>query len=174
MTLRVYRVGLAEVATGPKLRVYKAGLTGTTIVTPKLRVYRVGLTGELGLVVTPVADQSGILPETMVTVTAFLDGGGTADSWVYRQISGPPVTFSGTGPTRTLTAPSVMPPTATRDVVIGVRAVKGAVTSAERTFKITPLYQTDWYYTGTGWRGQRPPEIVGVSGQFNPTFSPTF
>jgi hypothetical protein len=106
------------------------------------------VSGTAAVVVNPIPDQTNLEPESTVTITASLLGGGTADSWVWRVVSGPAVTIVGTGPSVTIAAPSDM---SGASVVIGVKATVGVLQSAEVTTTITSLPQTDWWWSGTDW-----------------------
>ena len=89
---------------------------------------------------------------TLVEITALLVGGTPADTYIWRQISGPAVSFLGTGHTRSFTAPSALNGAV---VVIGVRASVGGTTSPEVTVTITSLPQLVWTRTFSDptWRG---------------------
>lgn len=150
--LRWGRAGLAS--EGPKLRVGRAGVDGTAAVTPKLRVGRAGVTGTAAVLVAALAPQT-VEPETLVSLTASLVGGGSADSWTWRVVTGMPVSFSGTGASREFIAPSTLPPGG-GTTVIGVRATVGGTTSPEVTVTITLRPQLSWQYNGTQWVGRRP------------------
>lgn len=152
--LRIYGTSLTGTS-GVKLRVYATSLTGTAVTGAKLRVYATSLTGTVSALVTPLAAQTKE-PETAVTITASTVDGNAPDSWSWRQVSGPTVAFSGTGATRSFTAPSAMPPGAT--VVVGVRAIKGGVLSPEVTCTVTVLPQTEWSRVPGGqWVGATRP-----------------
>jgi len=151
VTLRTGRAGLTLDAA--KLRVGRAGLTGTGSSIPKLRVGRAGLTGTAAVMVNPITPQT-VEPEITVTVTATLSGAGSP-TWTWRVVSGIPVSFGGSGATRTFVSPSVMPPGGS--TVIGVTATVGGTTSPEQTVTITYLPQTSWWYDGAQWQGRRPP-----------------
>lgn len=123
----------------------------TTLADPsgsRVRWGRTLVSGTAAVVVNPIPDQTNLEPESTVTITASLLGGGTADSWVWRVVSGPAVTIVGTGPSVTIAAPSDM---SGASVVIGVKATVGVLQSAEVTTTITSLPQTDWWWSGTDW-----------------------
>jgi hypothetical protein len=136
------------------LRWGRAGVDGTAEVTPNLRWGRAGVTGTAALSVAVIAAQS-VEPETLVTVVAALVGGGSADSWTWRVVSGQPVSFGGSGNTRTFVAPSLMPPGGGTST-LGVIATVGGTSSPERTVIITYLPQTRWQFVGGVWVGRRP------------------
>lgn len=151
-TVRVYRAESAEPATPPKVRIYRAESAGAVAAAGKVRVYRAESAGTAGVVVAPMASQT-VEPEALMTVTASLVGGGAADSWLWRRVSGPALsTFSSAGAVATLRTPSAMPPGTT--VVLGARAVVGSVTSAEVTVTLDVLPQTEWSRVpGANWVG---------------------
>lgn len=63
---------------------------------------------------------------TAMTTTITLTGGGTADSYSFQQNSGPAVTLSGTGATRTWQAPGTLAGTI---ITLELSATLGGVTS---------------------------------------------
>lgn len=152
VTVRVGSVALKQSA-DPKVRVGRIALTGTVPSSPKVRVGRVALTGTANISIAPFAPVTAE-PESTVTLTATLTEGGVADSYTWRRVSGPAVTFVGSGDTRAFAAPSAMPPGA--EVVIGVTATVGGVTSPERTVTVTVLPQLRWNYQAGAWVGRRP------------------
>ena len=156
VALRIARAGLAEDAA--KLRIARAGLTGTASSVPKLRIAREGLTGVAAVLVNPLTPQT-VEPEILVTVTATTPNAGTP-TWTWRVVSGLPVSFGGSGATRTFVSPSVMPPGGA--TVLGVTVTIGGTTSPEQTVTITYLPQTSWWFDGTQWQGRRPPvDLIG-------------
>lgn len=168
---RAYRAGLNTPATPPVGRAYRAGMVGTAPASaPKGRVFRVAavgtapasrvgrvfraaMSGTASVVVLPIADRT-VEPMSTVSLTAVLSSGFAADSYTWRQVSGPTVSFAGTGASRSFTAPSAM---AGATVVIGVRATVGGTTSAERTFTVNVLPQIVWMRTNSDpvWRGAK-------------------
>jgi hypothetical protein len=152
VTTRWGRAGLEAVA--PKIRWGRAGVDGTASTVPKLRWGRAGMTGTAAVLVAVMNPQS-VEPEQLVTLTAALVGGGSADSWNFRVSSGQPVSFLGTGATRQWIAPSMMPP-AGGSSTIAVSATVGGTTSPERTVVITYLPQTRWQFVGGIWIGRKP------------------
>lgn len=142
-----------EVLPGVKLRWSRHTLEGTASTGSKLRWGRHALEGTAGVFVNSIAAQT-VEPETTVTLTASLAGGGTPDSWTWRRVSGPAVTLVGTGATRQFIAPSGMPP-AGATVVVGVIATVAGTSSAEATVMITVLPQLRWQYEGGAWVGAR-------------------
>lgn len=152
---RVYRasaVGTAPDA-GPQGRVYRAAVTGTVPASRLGRVFRAAIAGTASVVIAAFAPRT-VEPMSTVSLTAALVGGGVADSYSWRQISGPSVSFTGTGGSRSFPAPSTM---AGAVVVLGVQATVGATTSAEATITITVLPQITWNRTHSDpvWRGCR-------------------
>ncbi len=109
------------------------------------------MAGTSNLVINPIANIQAE-PEVVVTLTATLPVGSSADSYIWRQISGPSIPISGTGSSISITTPSAMPPGAT--LVMGVTAVSGATQSAERTFNVNVFAQTEWLRVhGGDWTG---------------------
>jgi hypothetical protein len=93
-------------------------------------------------------------PGEQKEITATL-ASGTATSWSWRHISGPNVTMSGSGATRTLTGPSIMPP-GSSVAVFGVKAINDPVESIEQTVSVTILPQLSWTRVhGGDWVGSR-------------------
>lgn len=155
--VRVYNAGLEQPIL-THVRVYKASLSGSALVTPKVRVYKASLSGTAAVAINPLNPQTDVTPETLVTLTATLVGGGSPDSWTWRRISGPAITFTGSGATRSFYAPSYQlagVPSAT-SVVVGVTATTGSTTSAERTVQIDVLPQPSWLYRAGTFVGRRP------------------
>lgn len=138
-----------ERSSRPTLRVFKASGSGAAITLRKLDVFAVSGSGVTALTVAPLSDMSGVEPESVVSITATMQLG-TATSWAWRQISGPPVSLIGSGATVTFTAPSSV---TTATVVLGVIASSSSVSSLERTVSVQVLPQTLWNYIGGSWRG---------------------
>lgn len=131
-------------------RILRSGATATSPVAVHARVLRSAATATVvPVVLAPTGRPVG--PGEPVTVTATLQSGGSADSWTWRQVSGPSVTLTGSGPSRTITGPSLMPPG--QAIVLGVRATTGGLQSAEATVTLTVLPQLEWTYTGAAWVG---------------------
>lgn len=149
---RLGRALLTSPTPAPKARIGRATLSGTVLVTPKARIGRASISGTAAVIVTP-PDPLTLGPGQAVALTAVLASGGAADTWTWRRISGPAIAMAGTGATRTVTAPSVMPPGAS--IVLGVTATVGGVTSAEKTVPLTVLPQLSWSISPTGWVGAR-------------------
>lgn len=145
------RSALDVVPATPKVRWGHSGLVGTVVEVPTVRWGHVGLVGAAAVVVQPFADVT-VEPESTVTITASLAGGGTADSWTFRRVSGPSVGILGSGATRTLTAPSTAPP-AGGVLVIGVQATLDGTTSPERLHTINLLPQVSWVWNGEAFVG---------------------
>jgi hypothetical protein len=140
----------ATVATLPKLHV--DGLTADGTIpggNPRLRVARIEASGTFSVSLNPIAPVTADYLDA-VTVTATV-ASGTADTFVWRQISGPAVVMTGTGATRSLIAPAVFPPGGT--VVLGVTAYSFGTPSTERTVSITVNPQEYWRRVdGEDWR----------------------
>jgi hypothetical protein len=147
------RNALEAVPSNPKVRWGRSGLEGSVPLVPKVRWGRSAVTGAAAVVVAALPDQT-VEPESTVTIAASLLGGGAADSWTFRRVSGPSIGIAGTGASRTFTAPSAMPP-AGATVVIGVTATLDGVTSPERTCTITVLPQVSWVWNGTTFVGAK-------------------
>lgn len=138
--IRAYRAEMTGSVAG-KIRAYRAELTGTALVLPRIRAYRAAMTGVASVIVADLPSrQAG--PGEIVALTGTLLGGAEAQGWTWRQISGPTVPLSQSGPNVAFTAPSLWPPAG--DVVLGVRAVVGSTQSAEKTVTITILPQLEW------------------------------
>lgn len=156
------RNALEAVPSNPKVRWGRSGLEGSVPLVPKVRWGRSAVTGAAAVVVAALPDQT-VEPESTVTVAASLLGGGAADSWSFRPVPGSGRTtaigLSGSGATRTFTAPSAMPP-AGATVVIGVTATLDGVTSPERTCTITVLPQVSWVWNGTTFVGAKHTAIA--------------
>lgn len=149
--LRTHRIALEDAPTMPRLRVHGASFTGAAPVVPKLRIHGAGLAGAAAVVVNALAPQVAE-PESTVTVTGSLVGGGAADSWTFRPISGPSIGLTVAGASATFTAPSTKPPSGAV-VVVGVTATLDGTTSAEQTCTITLLPQVRWAWTGSAFVG---------------------
>lgn len=145
------------VPANPRVRWGRSGLEGSAPVVAKVRWGRSAMSGAAAVIVAALPDQT-VEPETTVTIAASLVGGSVADSWTFRPVPGAGRTtaigLSGSGATRTFTAPSAMPP-AGATVVIGVTATLDGVTSPERTCTITVLPQVSWVWNGTEFVGAR-------------------
>jgi len=142
----------------PKVRWGRSEFEGTAPVTPKVRWGRSEFEGVTLLALEPFTDLVDVEPETIVTLTANVSAG-TPDFFTWRQISGPTVSFSGSGGTRSFRAPSAMngslaPIPVT--VVVGVTATSGSTTSPERTVSVSVLPQTRWYRSAGQWLPMRP------------------
>lgn len=150
--LRIHR---AEMVSVPVLRIYRAEMTGSAVVISKLRIYRAEISGTAAVVVAPFTPlASPVEPETLVSITAALLGGGGADSWTWRRVSGPASSLTSAGATATLKTPSVVPaqgqPPVGATVVLGVKATIGSVVSAEQTITIPVLPQLEFAGVGSG------------------------
>lgn len=147
--LRWYRGQVADPPSLPRLRWYRGEVAGAVPAPTKLRWYRGDVAGAQAVLIGSIPNQSGIEPESTVTITAALYAGiGTPDSWTWRVVSGPATTIYGTGATVDITAPSHINGAT---VTIGVRATKDGITSPETTFTLGVLPQTEWWWTGTAW-----------------------
>ena len=125
-----------------KIRWGRAELNGTRPVAPKIRWGRAAVTGSASVTLRPFAPQVDVEPQTVITLTAVtFPGSADPTSYVWRQVSGPAVTFSGSGDTRTFEAPSSMTGGV---VVIGVAGVLAGVTGPEQVASITVLPQLSW------------------------------
>lgn len=147
-TARLYRAALADPpASGPKVRLYRAAVTGTAAATPKVRLYRVAVTG------TSTSQLQAFTPTTVdalteITLTAqVVTGAPTPDSYVWRHVSGSEVAISAVGAVAKFLAPAHPDGTYT---VVGVRAVKDGVSSAEQTVRIDARSHHWWFPTTQG------------------------
>jgi hypothetical protein len=104
------------------------------------RVYRSALIGVGAVGLQPLLDVT-VEPLTTVTFAAALLGGGAADSYTWRRVSGPAITFFGSGASRSFRAPAEQ---FGATIVIGVTATVDGVTSAERTATVTVRPQIMW------------------------------
>lgn len=151
-TLRVHAASLAGASVTPKLRVHGASVTGTVIATPKLRLFKASLAGVQAVLLAPIPAQSAE-PRATVSVTAApASGTTTPDSYTWRQVSGPTVTLTGSGATRSFSAPSLMPG-ATALIVLGVKGTVSGADGPEVTVNIAVLPQTRWSWNGSAWVG---------------------
>jgi hypothetical protein len=144
--------GLTPVApTSARSRVVRItgdGAAAAPAAPPRSRIFRVTGSGAAGVAVAPLADITNVEPESTVTLTAALVGGGTADSWTWRRVSGANIGIASTGATVTFPAPSDINGTS---VVVGVRATVGGIQSPEATCNVTVLPQLGWWWDPAGW-----------------------
>ena len=141
----------------PKLTVHKVAGAGTVLIIPQLTVHKVAGAGTVAVVVNPPSGRT-VEPLAIVTLTATLQNGLTADSWTWRQISGPPASIVGTTRTVTLTAPAMA---AGATVVVGVAATVGSSMSTEKTVTVTVLPQIEWRLDAGGvWRPLPPATVL--------------
>jgi hypothetical protein len=149
--LRVGGARLFTASAPSRLRIGGAALSGPARTANRLRAGAIALSGAPAVLVTAPASRE-IGPGESVTLTATLTSGGTPDAWTWRRISGPvAVTLVGTGASRTVEGPSLMPPGAS--VVLGVTATVAGVTSPEQRVTLTVLPQLSWSLSPTGWVG---------------------
>lgn len=149
----------------------RADFEGTAPASTKVRWGRADFDGVAAVVLAPLTDLT-VEPESFVTLTTTVTSGQTADAWTWRRISGPAVTLTGTGGTRTLYAPSAMPPSGAT-VVIGVTATASGITSPERTVTVTARPQLSWQWQSGAWYGRRP-AIALFTDFFDDTFGDSF
>ena len=123
------------------LKVARLGVDGPLLTAPSLKLARLGFDGPLAVALNPIPAQT-VEPETTVTITAVLTGGGAADSYSWRRVSGATVTLTLDDDVATFTAPSAMPPGTS--VVIGVTATVSGTTSPEQQVTVTVLPQLRW------------------------------
>lgn len=149
--LRAYAVTGSgeERASRPTLRVFGVSGSGAAVTARKLRVFAVSGSGSTALTVAPLTNLTGVEPEAPVSITATMQLG-SAESWTWRQISGPTVALAGVGATVTFAAPSSM---TGATVVLGVIASSSSVSSVERTVSVQVFPQTVWNYNAGAWRG---------------------
>lgn len=156
-TVRWGRADLEAVPSVPKVRWGRSDFEGVATVVPKVRWGRADFDGVAAVVLNPIPNQT-VEPGTVVTLTTAISSGQTADAWTWRIISGTG-TLIGTGGTRTVIAPSGMPPLGAT-LVVGVTATASGVTSPEQTVTITALPQLSWAWVSGAWVGNRPPVAV--------------
>lgn len=153
--MTVARVGALTVTSpvpAPLVRLGAITVTGSTAGAPRVRLGAVAVSGTAAVIVVPPPGRT-LGPGESLVLTAALADGSAADTWSWRRVSGPTVTLVGAGASRTVVAPSVMPPGDT--LVLGVTATVGAVVSVEQLVQIPLLPQLAWSYDGTGWVGAR-------------------
>jgi hypothetical protein len=152
-TLRVFQAEFSGSSPSAyKLRVYKASFTGTSPTTPKLRVRKIQLAAQLTAILNPIANRT-VEPRLTCTTTASpAEGSATPDSYTWRQISGPAVTLTGSGATRSFLTPNTMPPNSST-IVLGVLGVLSGTNGPEVTSTIEVPPQTSWTWNGSAWVG---------------------
>lgn len=158
-TVRWVRSELVVPPANPKVKWVRSELTGTAVTVPRVRWVRSEVVGSAQVLVAPLPALTDVEPETPVLLNASLLGGGIADVWSWRRVSGPAVQlFSPAHGYISFDAPSFhvngVPQPCT--VVIGVRATIGTTVSPEVTCPVDVLTQTDWAYSGGVWVGQKP------------------
>lgn len=156
---RIYRAQMT--GTGDvKGRIYRAQMTGTAPVGAKGRIYRAQMTGLAAVLLAPFTDRN-VEPMTTQTLTAVLaTGSDTPDSYTWRVVpttGSTSVAILGTGATVTITSPAT---SSGAFVVIGVRAVKGALISPEQTIRITTPPHLRWAATSSGWVPRAAPAFL--------------
>lgn len=140
----------------PKLTAHQISGTGAVLIIPKLTAHKISGAGTVVVAVNPPAGQT-VEPLTAVTLTATIQNGLTADSWTWRQISGPTASIVGTSGTVTLTAPAAADGAT---VVVGVVATVDSFASTEKTVTVTVLPQIEWRLDASGvWR-PLPPAVL--------------
>lgn len=107
-----------------------------------------------------VGDIAARTVEPLTTVLTVADVTGTTTGYTWRQVSGPTVTLTGTGASRSFKAPASALGTT---VVLGVRAVNGAAQSAEKTASITVRPHLSWVLRGGVWVPVGPRRKVGAA-----------
>lgn len=152
--------GSAPAPTGT-VRIGSLSVTGTAASRPgaTFRVASVGVSGSVTspVSVQPIAAQT-VNPYDTVQVSAFT-ASGTASSWTWRQISGPPVTLTRSGPTVSFVAPATM---VTSTVVLGVTATSASgATSAEVQASVTTYPHTFYTLKNGAWT---PSQITLIKG----------
>jgi hypothetical protein len=150
------RVHGASIASKPTLRVHGTTLAGSVVPRPKLRVHDGAVVGDATANLQPLADVT-VEPQEPVTIaTALTAGSATPDSYLWRVVSGTPVSLAGAGASLTFTSPSAMPPLGAT-TVLGVRAVVGGFTSPEVQCTVTTRPQLSWSRVPGGqWVGSKP------------------
>lgn len=152
--LRVFGAQMTSPPEPPKVRLYAASSPGTELVIPKVRIYAASLAGSPLVVLNPLTDRTEN-PERHVTLQATMQGGGFADSYTWRRVSGTAVTLSVDNDTVSFTVPSIPAPGA---VQIGCRATVNGVQSPEVVATITIIPQTVFSrIAGRAWTGALTP-----------------
>lgn len=152
--LQVFSAQVTSPPSNPRLRVFSARSDGTQSSIPKLRVFSAALSGSPRVALDPIADRTEP-PERVVTLVAKLQGGGFADSYLWRRVSGVGVTLAALDDTATLTVPSIVTPGA---VQIGCTAVVNGIQSTEVVSTITIIPQTVFSrVAGRPWSGALTP-----------------
>lgn len=145
---RIFRASMVEV--GPQARIYYATLDGQTL--PRGRVLRATLEGTAKVLLETIPSPQQREPLETVSITAVLLSGGTP-TWTWRQISGPTVTLSGSGATRSFKAPATY---TGLQVVLGVRATVAGQIGDESIIVINIPAQVTWSRRGAGgWVPER-------------------
>lgn len=134
--------------TTPRLRVAKLTGSGSPAASPRLRAARLTGSGAAAVTVAPLSGLTNVEPGSPVSFTASLLGGGSADSWAWRRVSGAQIGLIATGATATFPAPSDLNGAS---VTIGVSATLGGITSPEVTAIVTALPQLEWWWTDSAW-----------------------
>lgn len=142
-TGRISRLALVE--TGSRGRILRVSLTGVAL--PQGRIHRVSTSGTAAVILAAFPGAS-VEPLSAVTVTAVVQSGGTP-TFVWRRVSGPAVTLSGTGSSRAFRAPAL---DAGGTLVLGVTATFEGTSSIEELVTIDIPPQIIWTRTGsTEW-----------------------
>lgn len=145
--VRLYNVQVVGTVTSTTtVRIYNLQLVGTPKLAQTIRIYKVQVVGTPGARVLPLPNLVKN-PENLVTYTAALAGGGSADSWTHRveSTTGDEVVLTGTGATRSFYAPSPAPGVASATCRIGVKATTGGLDSPEVFFTVTTGPQSSWF-----------------------------
>lgn len=97
--------------------------------------------------------------EPFDTVTIVADVTGTVTSYTWRQVSGPAVTLTGSGASRSFRAPAAKNGAT---VVIGVIARNGTTPSTEKTASVQALPHLRWSLRAGVWIPVGPRQTIGA------------
>lgn len=100
--VRISRVRGGMAASQPQVRITRVYGAGSGV--GQVRISRVRGAVK-GFLIGTAGDVTTDPFQTMTLAAFLLPGSPVADTWDWQQLSGPPVTLVGTGPTRTYTAP---------------------------------------------------------------------
>jgi hypothetical protein len=150
-------MGALPNAAAAKVRVASLSVTGSTaavVANARLRIADITVVGGAALVLDDISSR---FVEPYSTVTTIASSLSTISAFTWRQISGPSVTFTGSGPTRTFVAP------ASKDSSTIILGVTGWDTDGNSTPELqVSVYvypHTLFVRSGSGWA---PAPITGV------------
>jgi hypothetical protein len=148
-TGRLYGVTLEGAETAPITgHIIGVWLEGSEPSAGMGQLIEVWFEGEPAFIVAPFPTQQPVDPGVTVSLTGTVGAGPAADSWTFTQTDGVDVTLSGTGATRTFTAPGSFTGTT---VKLSVTATAGEVESEPTVVEVPVLPQSTWV-----WDGENP------------------